>query len=876
MKKLLLVLVTLLFVFTLSACGEDVPTLEDFNTLETTVLANEADIAALETDLAAIETSLATNISGLAAVVTDLTTTNLDLDAAELDLDAAELDLTALETLLDAVVVDLDAAEVTLSAAVVDITGIDTDLSDYIAEMVIIIAALEAELLLVDGDITAIDTAIVDILAAIAAIEGYLFPINPLIIANDKTTEIVIAHTNDVHGRVNDDGWAGTYGMATIKNLIDALRNQHDNVFLVDAGDAFHGTTYATLEEGASVVEVMNQVGYDLMVPGNHDFDYGQDRLLELEAMANFPMITSNVQYDDEDGTNFMNPYYIEDFDGVRVGFFGITTPETAYKTHPDNVIGLNFLDPITQATLMVAELEGMVDIIILIAHVGLDDDTLITTEDIALAVPGIDVIIDGHSHSTLPEGMMVGTTLIVSTGNYMQNLGTFTLNVVNGEIVSYEVELFGTGDETNGITDIDTLGYGYDFAIQMFIDEIVTDQAVILDVVVGQTAVLLMGERADVRIGETNLGNLITDAMIAATGADVAITNGGGIRASIPAGDVTVGDIITVLPFGNIIVTIDLTGQEILDTLQVATAAYPGTGGNFPHIAGMTFEIDYAAAAGSRVINLMIGGVPVVLGDTYSVATNDFLAAGGDEYVIFADAARTGEFNGLHEALTDLFTVGVDIAMPVMGRIVVINEPTVAAAAAAADNAALVTIGVVTAILEDGTFTMEDHDGTAIYVDDYNDILTWADDVSVAVGDLVKVTGMKSTYNGLSLMDYVEIVEVLASGYAITDAIAITDIAAFRTNLTVDDYAKRYIFTDIVILGKDSYYAYFFEPVSGEDRMGIVGSYSIDTLVIETGETATFTAVFYLMSGSITDNTKVMRFSVTILEDYVITIPAP
>ena len=860
MKKLLLVLVTLLFVFTLSACGEDVPTLEDFNTLETSVLANADDIAALETDLAAIETSLATNVSGLAAVVTDV--------------DAAELDLVALETSLDAVIVDLNAAEATLLAAVVDITAIETELETFIDAMEIIITNLEAELLLVDGDITAIEAAIVAIEASIVAIEDYLFPVNPLLMGNDKTTEIVIAHTNDVHGRVNDDSWSGTYGMATIKNLIDALKDQHDNVFLVDAGDIFHGTTYATLEEGASVVEVMNQVGYDLMVPGNHDFDYGQDRLLELEEMANFPMITSNVQYAVDD-TDFMNPYYIAEFDGVTVGFFGITSPETAYKTHPDNVIGLNFLDPIAQATLMVAELEGMVDIIILLAHVGLDDDTLITTEDIALAVPGIDVIIDGHSHSTLPDGMMVGTTLIVSTGEYMKNLGTFTLNVVNGEIVSYDVELFGTGTEENGITDIDSLGYGYDWEIQMFIDDIVADQAVILNEVVGQTAVELMGERDDVRTGETNLGNLITDAMIIATGADVAITNGGGIRASIPAGDVTVGDIITVLPFGNIIVTIDLTGQELLDSLEYGVSSYPSASGKMPHIAGMTFEIDYAAAAGSRVINLMIDGVAVDLLATYSVATNDFLAAGGDGYEIFAEKTRTGEFNGLHEALTDLFTIGVDIAMPVMGRIVVVNDPNVAAANAAADNAALVTIGVVTAVLGDGTFTMEDRDGAAIYADDYNDTIDWAVDAIVAVGDLVKVTGLKSTYNELSLIDTVSAVEVLASGYAITDAIVVDDMAIFRDNITVDDYAKRYIFTDIVIL-ETGYYSYFFEPIDGFDRMGIVGDYSVDTLVMVAGETVTFTAVFYGTNGNLSDDTKIMRFSVTILEDYVVTIPAP
>ena len=582
MKKLLLLIITLLFVFTLSACGEDAPTLVEFNALETTVSDNDVSISALENELAALEASLAT----------------------------------------------------------------------------------------LDGGSDAQDLLIADILADITAILAEIDELQevplPLIINPNEVTEIVIAHTNDVHGRVNDDSWAGSIGMASIKNIMDALRDQHANTFLVDAGDIFHGTTFATLEEGESMVEVMNQVGYDLMVPGNHDFNYGQDRLLELAEMANFPLITANVQYAADD-TDFMNPYYIQDFDGVLVGFFGLTTPETTYKTHPDNVIGLNFLNPIFQATAMVAELEPLVDIIILLGHIGIDENTAITSEDIALAVPGIDVIIDGHSHSILPDGLMVGDTLIVSTGEYMKNLGVFTLTVQNGEIIDHEVMLIDNDM-------IDELNYGYDYEVQSFIDALVADQGIILNEVVGQTAVELVGTRGDVRTGETNLGNLIADSMIIVTEADVAITNGGGIRSSIAAGDITLGNIITVLPFGNIIVTIELTGQELLDSLEHGTSAYPDAEGMFPHVAGMTFDINLSNAEGSRVENLMIGGVAVDLAAIYLVATNDFMAAGGDGYDIFAAKERVGEFKGLHEALTDMFTLGVDVEMPVMGRITVID----------------------------------------------------------------------------------------------------------------------------------------------------------------------------------------------------------
>ncbi len=614
MKKLLLFIITLLFVFTLSACGEEVPTLDEFAALETSVSVNGTSIYILEAELAALEANL-NDLEGESA-------------AADLLIVAIQEDITVIE----AAIAVLEAADTALAA---DISAIN-----------LLVAAMQVQI----DELVAITTLLVTPL--------------PVTIATNEVTEIVIAHTNDVHGRVNDDSWAGTIGMSTIKNLKDALDAQHDNVLLISAGDIVHGTTFSTLQEGASMIEVMNQVGYDLMVPGNHDFNYGFDRLLELEDMANFPMITANVQYDVDD-SDFMNPYIIQEIDGVLIGFFGLTSPETVYKTHPDNVIGLNFLDPIVQATAIVAELDPLVDIIILVAHIGLDTNTLITSEDIAIAVPGIDVIIDGHSHSVLPDGMMVGDTLIVSTGEYMKNLGVLTLEIQNGEIIGTSVLLIDSDMASE-------LNYGYDLEIQNFIDDIVADQAIILNEVVGQTAVELLGERGDVRTGETNLGNLIADSMIIVTGADVAITNGGGIRSSIAVGDVTLGDVITVLPFGNIIVTIELTGQEILDSLEHGTSAYPNAEGMFPHVAGMTFDLVAGNDAGTRVENLMINGVAVDLTATYLVATNDFMAAGGDGYVLFNlnDRERVGEFKGLHEALIDMFTLGVDIEMPTMGRI--------------------------------------------------------------------------------------------------------------------------------------------------------------------------------------------------------------
>ncbi len=620
MKKLFVLLFVIFITFTLTACT------------------GEVEVA----------------VDDLNALVDDLTAEDVALDAAVTDL---ETELDALETKLDALETD-DEAVAVLIADILD--DIDT-VNDELAALGVLSGANE-------DDIAAIDVLITGLQAQVDALQAQVDHLYVEELPFLKEVEIILVHTNDVHGRVNDDSWSGTMGMATVKNIIDEIETQFDNTMLISAGDIFHGTTFATLEEGESVLNVMNFVGYDLLTPGNHDFDYGLDRLLELEELADFPLISANIQYK-ADNTDVFNPYIIQEFDGVKVGFFGITSPETAYKTHPDNVTDVNFLDPIAQSQAMVDELEGLVDVIVLVAHVGLDASTLITTEDIALAVDGIDVIIDGHSHTVLPHGMMVNDTLIVSTGEYMKNLGVLSIVVQGGQVVAKNSMLISADYAAD-------LGYGADAEVQAYIDDIINDQDEILGVVVGQTSVVLEGERDDVRTGETNLGDLITDSMIDMTGADVAITNGGGIRASIAIGEITVGDIITVLPFGNIIVTKELTGQALLNTLEYGTSSYPNSSGKFSHVAGVTFDINLDNADGERVENVMVNGVPLDLMATYMVATNDFLAAGGDGYVEFGLVPTAAEYGGLHEALTTKFVVGTDVVLPTMGRITVTNAP--------------------------------------------------------------------------------------------------------------------------------------------------------------------------------------------------------
>lgn len=470
-----------------------------------------------------------------------------------------------------------------------------------------------------------------------------------------------ILHTNDMHSRVLEGKYDGM-GLAKLKTLVDEYEAVNPGVLLMDAGDAVHGQTFSTLEEGASMIDVMNEVGYDIMTAGNHDFNYGYERLLELDDMANFNILGANVL--NQFGLPILKESQIFTVNGVKIGVFGLCTPETTYKTHPDNVAGLTFEDPVVTAERMVAELEGKVDVIVALAHLGVDDASTYTSDKVAMAVEGIDIIIDGHSHTTLPEGMMVGDTLIASAGSYDKNLGVVTVTV-DGDTVTAEASL---------ITKSDAADTAEDPGVAAIIAEIQDEHEAILSEEVGRVPFELNGERAFVRTGETNLGNLVTNAMLEETDADCALTNGGGIRASIDPGYITKGEIITVLPFGNYIITKSLTGAVIKEALEHGTAAYPDAEGMFPHVGGMTFMIDVSRPVGDRIVDLTIGGEPVDLEVEYILATNDFMAAGGDGYDML-NVETVNEFDALDEAVISYISMRGVIAPTRENRVLAVDS---------------------------------------------------------------------------------------------------------------------------------------------------------------------------------------------------------
>lgn len=473
--------------------------------------------------------------------------------------------------------------------------------------------------------------------------------------------DLVILHTNDVHGRLESHTPSGAEqeqgGLVRLATLVEEQRALYsEKVLLLDAGDTLHGTNLVNLFGGLSAIEVMNAMGYDAMTLGNHEFNFGQETLLARIEDANFPVLSANVFYT-EDGSTFTTSATIQEVNGIRLGILGLTAQDTPVVTHPANVEGLRFADPVETAAYLARRLRlnHDVDLVIALTHVGYGVD-----QEIAWGAPEIDIIVGGHSHTTLEGVSDVNGTLIVQANEYANYLGKLAVSVEFGVVYDFEYELIPVTADVPKHPVIDGIVSEWNELLAARLDE-----------VVATTPIDWNGEREYVRVQETNLGNLVADVMRSSTGADVAITNGGGIRASMNSGDVSVGDIYTVLPFDNTLVVLELTGRQILDALEHSARLYPEQNGGFLQVSGLTFSIDAEAAPGARIRNLEINGTPVTTGAVYSVATNDFMAAGGDGYAMLADApvaADTGIM--LRDVFVDFAQAQQTLTEPAAGRI--------------------------------------------------------------------------------------------------------------------------------------------------------------------------------------------------------------
>ena len=497
-------------------------------------------------------------------------------------------------------------------------------------------------------------------------------PPTPPAPTGELSGKTVILHSNDVHGMKTfdvhgtDKNGNPTVTKKTAGSLeqyayIAALKAEYEakgaKVIVADAGDYSQGSPYVSFTKGANGVAMMNAAGYNVATLGNHEFDYGYDQLVNNLKSANYKTVCCNIL--GEDGSKLFAGSTVITIGDLKVGFIGVNTPETQTKANPALIKGLKWLageDMIKAVNAEAAALKDKADVVVVLSHLGVDSESKPNrSTDLWAGLKGVDFIIDGHSHSVMTAGE--GNEPIQSTGTAMANIGVITIDnatkkIVDNSLVKYTE--FAKPDETV-------------LAKAKELMKPVDDE---LNVVFAKSEVDLNGTKGDDkgaignRNGETNLGDLITDAMLWKAMNDinfnvdrrnvVAITNGGGIRASISKGDVTKKDINTVLPFGNTLSVVYVTGDKLLEALEASTYCSPTPVGGFPQVAGMTFAISanvkydanentypgstyYGPNTIKRVDILEVNGLPFDPDATYAIVTNNFSAAGGDTYYTFA-----------------------------------------------------------------------------------------------------------------------------------------------------------------------------------------------------------------------------------------------
>lgn len=495
------------------------------------------------------------------------------------------------------------------------------------------------------------------------AIEDTATTREPEVMTEEATMagKTVILHTNDVHGAIE--------GYAYITALKADYEAKGAEVILVDAGDYSQGEVYVSDTKGLDAVEMMNVTGYDVVTLGNHEFDYGYAQLKENMTKVDFKVLCANVY--GEDGTPIFDANYTYTTkSGVKIGFFGMETPEAQTKANPALIKGLKFDTDLKAVAEKQLEALKDDDVVIALSHLGVDDSSKpYTSYDLYNAAKGIDFIIDGHSHSVMTKGK--NGEPIQSTGTKFANIGVIVIDDASKKIESnslYEIKEDTAKDAAVAA------------AAQKIIDRIDKEYGAVF----AKSKVELNGAKAPNgnRDSETNNGDLITDAMLwkvmqnkegLTVNEDhvVAITNGGGIRAAIKVGDVTKKDIKTVLPFGNTIEVIYVTGTELLEALEASTFCVPESIGGFPQVSGISYTIStgavydanaetypastyYGPKSINRVTINSINGKEFKANDTYAVVTNNFCAEGGDTYYAFA-------------AATSKFDTGVTLDMAVM-----------------------------------------------------------------------------------------------------------------------------------------------------------------------------------------------------------------
>ncbi|WP_367355945.1 5'-nucleotidase C-terminal domain-containing protein [Mesotoga sp.] len=427
---------------------------------------------------------------------------------------------------------------------------------------------------------------------------------------------LTIVHINDTHGHIWAEGEYG--GLAAVATLINQVRAENPNTLFLHAGDINTGVPESDLQDAAPDIVALNLMKVDAVAIGNHEFDNDASVLAKQMEIAHFPFLSANIY---KDGEPAFQEYIIKEIAGIKVAIVGFTAQETEileYLYAKD----YEWKDVIEVAKEIVPKLEAQADIIIALTHMG-SNPVLVGANswELAKAVDGIDVIVDGHSHTFYERPEIINETIIVSAGEWAKNLGKLELEIVDETVIFVSFRNLPVIAE-----EIEP-----DFAVATVLDYFKKAGGEALNTVVGETTIKLEGDRGVVRAQDTNLGYLICDAMVWKSGADLAITNSGGIRASINAGPITYRDILTVLPFGNTLYVVDVPGTALRDLLQYTATREAGQGA-MPQVSGVTYVIENGEAK-----DILVNGAPIDDNRVYKVATNNYLASGGDGYAVLA-----------------------------------------------------------------------------------------------------------------------------------------------------------------------------------------------------------------------------------------------
>lgn len=435
---------------------------------------------------------------------------------------------------------------------------------------------------------------------------------------------LTFMHFNDTYQLAPvDGGKAG--GLDRLAYVIKQIRGQDPEAQLLFPGDLISPSVESSIfKKGAQMIEGLNALRIDAATLGNHEFDYGPVVLQERLAESNFPWIVTNLYRADFSRVPRTLFSLTRRVRGIDVGYFGLLTQETVVASSPGPDIRL--VDELGAARGIVPVLQrGGARVIVGITHLPMALDQQILRD-----VTGIQLIAGGHDHD--PMRAAVGSALVAKAGSDSRWLGVVRMQVApDGRLLSMRDELITITDQTPSDPVVAAIAKRY--ADQMSKE---------LDVVIGRTTVALDARNAAVRAAESALGNLITDVMRQAVTADIAITNGGGIRtnAVLPVGEIKRKDVLGWMPFGNVIVKVRMSGAAILSALENGVSQVEGLNGRFPQVSGMTYTFSRSRPAGSRIVSATVGGRPLDPTAFYTVATNDFMARGGDGYATI----RAGE----------------------------------------------------------------------------------------------------------------------------------------------------------------------------------------------------------------------------------------